>query len=149
VLQYLVLDELHTYDGAQWADVACLIRRLKERLSIPKGELCVVGTSANLNDWQSGKVGIAAGIPIDNALEEMFGLTTDQVVGSEIEGTGDFSNIDQSPNFELVLVEGEEHLKDILEASLEEWRSQGADQREPGIEPLEQRGIYGHVVQAL
>ena len=44
VLEYLVLDELHTYDGAQGADVACLIRRLKERLDIPKGELCVVGT---------------------------------------------------------------------------------------------------------
>jgi len=49
VLQYLVLDELHTYDGAQGADVACLIRRLKERLDIPQGELCVVGTSATLD----------------------------------------------------------------------------------------------------
>ncbi|QTA83839.1 putative uncharacterized ATP-dependent DEAD/DEAH box helicase [Desulfonema limicola] len=48
LLQYLVLDELHTYDGAQGADVACLIRRLKERLDIPKGRLCVVGTSATI-----------------------------------------------------------------------------------------------------
>ena len=48
LLKYLVLDELHTYDGAQGADVACLIRRLKERLSIPKGQLCVVGTSATI-----------------------------------------------------------------------------------------------------
>lgn len=53
VLQYLVLDELHTYDGAQGADVACLIRRLKERLAIPKGKLCVVGTSATLDDQAS------------------------------------------------------------------------------------------------
>jgi DEAD/DEAH box helicase domain-containing protein len=60
-LQYLVLDELHTYDGAQGADVACLIRRLKERLSIPKGELCVVGTSATLDDKQAGKEGKADG----------------------------------------------------------------------------------------
>jgi DEAD/DEAH box helicase domain-containing protein len=50
VLRYLVLDELHTYDGAQGADVACLIRRLKERLRTPKGMLCVVGTSATLDD---------------------------------------------------------------------------------------------------
>ncbi len=49
-LQYLVLDELHTYDGAQGADVACLLRRLKERLDIAQGELCVVGTSATLDD---------------------------------------------------------------------------------------------------
>nr|WP_321464384.1 DEAD/DEAH box helicase [uncultured Desulfobulbus sp.] len=57
VLQYLVLDELHTYDGAQGADVACLIRRLKERLSIPKGRLCVVGTSATLDDQAADSKG--------------------------------------------------------------------------------------------
>jgi len=55
VLQYLVLDELHTYDGAQGADVACLIRRLKERLAIAKGELCVIGTSATLDDREPPK----------------------------------------------------------------------------------------------
>jgi DEAD/DEAH box helicase domain-containing protein len=54
VLKYLVLDELHTYDGAQGADVACLIRRLKERLDISKGELCVVGTSATLDERDTG-----------------------------------------------------------------------------------------------
>ena len=48
LLKYLVLDELHTYDGAQGADVACLIRRLKERFQIPKGQLCMVGTSATV-----------------------------------------------------------------------------------------------------
>jgi DEAD/DEAH box helicase domain-containing protein len=48
LLRYLVLDELHTYDGAQGADVACLLRRLKERLAIPRDQLCVVGTSATI-----------------------------------------------------------------------------------------------------
>ncbi|MCP4519070.1 MAG: DEAD/DEAH box helicase, partial [Delftia sp.] len=47
-LRYLVLDELHTYDGAQGSDVACLIRRLKARLAIPPGVLCPVGTSATV-----------------------------------------------------------------------------------------------------
>lgn len=47
-LGYLVLDELHTYDGAQGADVGCLIRRLKDRLDIAKGDLCCVGTSATI-----------------------------------------------------------------------------------------------------
>jgi len=60
-LQYLVLDELHTYDGAQGADVACLIRRLKERLSIPQGKLCVIGTSATLDDREAGKEGGTVG----------------------------------------------------------------------------------------
>lgn len=48
VLRYLVLDELHTYDGAQGADVACLIRRLKARLDIGPGGLCCIGTSATV-----------------------------------------------------------------------------------------------------
>ena len=47
-LAYLVLDELHTYDGAQGADVGCLIRRLKARLDIAAGDLCCVGTSATI-----------------------------------------------------------------------------------------------------
>jgi len=47
-LRYLVLDELHTYDGAQGGDVACLIRRLKARVRAPEGFPCPVGTSATL-----------------------------------------------------------------------------------------------------
>ena len=35
-LRYLVVDELHTFDGAQGTDLACLIRRLKARLGCPK-----------------------------------------------------------------------------------------------------------------
>ena len=48
LLQFLVLDELHTYDGAQGTDVANLIRRLKLKLNIPQGQLCPVGTSATI-----------------------------------------------------------------------------------------------------
>jgi DEAD/DEAH box helicase domain-containing protein len=46
-LRYLVLDELHTYDGAQGTDVACLIRRLGQRLGNPEA-ICPVGTSATV-----------------------------------------------------------------------------------------------------
>lgn len=52
-LAYLVLDELHTYDGAQGSDVACLIRRLKARLGMPRGQLCCVGTSATIGSGGS------------------------------------------------------------------------------------------------
>lgn len=48
LLKFLVLDEMHTYDGAQGTDVANLIRRLKLKLDIPTGQLCPVGTSATL-----------------------------------------------------------------------------------------------------
>ncbi len=45
-LRFLVLDELHTYRGRQGADVAFLVRRVRNRLA-PQG-LQVVGTSATL-----------------------------------------------------------------------------------------------------
>ena len=48
LLRFLVLDELHTYDGAQGTDVANLIRRLKLKLKTPKNHLCPIGTSATI-----------------------------------------------------------------------------------------------------
>jgi hypothetical protein len=45
-LEFLVLDELHTYRGRQGADVAMLMRRLRERSGNPK--LLNIGTSATL-----------------------------------------------------------------------------------------------------
>ena len=47
-LRYLVVDEIHTFDGAQGTDLACLIRRLKARLQTPANHLACVGTSATL-----------------------------------------------------------------------------------------------------
>jgi ATP-dependent helicase YprA (DUF1998 family)/very-short-patch-repair endonuclease len=46
-LPFLVLDELHTYRGRQGADVALLIRRLREACSAP--DLRCIGTSATLS----------------------------------------------------------------------------------------------------
>ncbi len=52
-LQYLVVDELHTFDGAQGTDLACLLRRLKSRLQTPKEFLCCIGTSATMGSGES------------------------------------------------------------------------------------------------
>jgi ATP-dependent helicase YprA (DUF1998 family) len=56
-LQYLVLDEFHTYDGAQGTDVAMLLRRLGLTLKAhgasgerPLGNVIPVATSATLGD---------------------------------------------------------------------------------------------------
>lgn len=63
-LQYLVLDEFHTYDGAQGTDVAMLLRRLglalksswpqgwatPDNLARPLGRITPVATSATLGD---------------------------------------------------------------------------------------------------
>ena len=46
LLKYLVLDEMHAFDGAQGSDVALLIRRLKAKLGLTY--LNCVGTSATL-----------------------------------------------------------------------------------------------------
>ena len=47
MLRYLVVDELHTFDGAQGTDLACLIRRLRDRLDVGP-ELACAGTSATI-----------------------------------------------------------------------------------------------------
>jgi DEAD/DEAH box helicase domain-containing protein len=52
-LRYLVVDEIHTFDGAQGTDLACLIRRLKARLQTPKNFLACVGTSATLGGGEA------------------------------------------------------------------------------------------------
>ncbi|MDR1798856.1 MAG: DEAD/DEAH box helicase, partial [Bifidobacteriaceae bacterium] len=47
-LQFLVLDELHTYRGRQGADVAMLVRRVREAAHT-KGSLRCIGTSATMS----------------------------------------------------------------------------------------------------
>ena len=55
-LKFIVVDEIHTFDGAQGTDLAALLRRLKSRLETPKeGYLCCVGTSATMGSKSQGK----------------------------------------------------------------------------------------------
>ncbi|MDQ0296366.1 ATP-dependent helicase YprA (DUF1998 family)/ribosomal protein L37AE/L43A [Streptomyces sp. DSM 41037] len=54
-LAYIVIDEFHTYDGAQGTDVAMLLRRLgavvgAAREGRPLGSICPVATSATLGE---------------------------------------------------------------------------------------------------
>ncbi len=59
-LKFLVLDELHTYRGRQGADVAMLVRRVREALKAT--HLQCIGTSATLsnnNSWESQQEEIA------------------------------------------------------------------------------------------
>ncbi len=51
-LQFLVLDELHTYRGRQGADVAMLVRRLRAQLDAR--DLLCIGTSATMGDIETG-----------------------------------------------------------------------------------------------
>lgn len=65
-LKYIAVDELHTFDGAQGTDLACLLRRLKSRLWTPGGYLCCIGTSATMGSKDNGK-------SIRQYAEEIFG----------------------------------------------------------------------------
>ncbi len=84
-LQFLVVDELHTFDGAQGSDLACLVRRLKARLNTPKDFLCCIGTSATLgsNEQKDCLVKYAS---------EMFGEPFDEnaVITESRESPGEF-----------------------------------------------------------
>lgn len=48
-LKWIVLDEVHTYTGAQAIEVAFLLRKLKTHLDLAPGRLRCVGTSASLD----------------------------------------------------------------------------------------------------
>jgi ATP-dependent helicase YprA (DUF1998 family) len=62
-IQFIVLDEVHTYHGLLGTDVACLLRRLREALrkANPNIEALFVGTSATLQAGEDGdpRLGVA------------------------------------------------------------------------------------------
>ncbi|PKW18707.1 DEAD/DEAH box helicase [Saccharopolyspora spinosa] len=88
-LQFLVLDELHTYRGRQGADVALLVRRLQDACGA--GAIQCVGTSATMTtegDWsaQQRQVSQVAsrlfGVPVDPA--QVIGETLDRVTDAAV-----------------------------------------------------------------
>jgi len=89
-LEFLVLDELHTYRGRQGADVGMLVRRVRERVGAPK-MLCI-GTSATMasGDEDAGRTAVAAvsstlfGAPVhqDDVITESLQRKTTLSVGS-------------------------------------------------------------------
>ena len=83
VLRYLVVDELHTFDGAQGTDLACLIRRLRARLQAD--ELVCVGTSATIGGDEDRSA-------IVDYVSEVFHqpFAPDAVVGEVRQGIDEF-----------------------------------------------------------
>ena len=53
-LQFIVLDEAHTYSGASGAEVACLVRRLRAFAGREKNEVTCIATSATIVDPEVG-----------------------------------------------------------------------------------------------
>jgi replicative superfamily II helicase len=80
-LRYVVVDEFHTYDGAQGTDVAMLLRRLaaatgQAEPDRPLGRICPVATSATLGETTGSTE------KIREVAEEVFGtpFTDDSVI---------------------------------------------------------------------
>jgi len=71
-LRFLVVDEMHTFDGAQGADLALLIRRVKTRVRTPSNHLACVGSSATLGSSDEAARKLIA------YAEEIFGERFDQ-----------------------------------------------------------------------
>ncbi|WP_370650244.1 DEAD/DEAH box helicase [Oscillochloris sp. ZM17-4] len=80
-LQFVVLDELHTYRGRQGADVAMLLRRLRERCGNPN--LTCIGTSATMISAEGGS---DPGVAVARVASTIFGaeLGVDQVIGETL-----------------------------------------------------------------
>ena len=83
-LRYLVVDDLHTFDGAQGTDLACLVRRLRARLQASDGLVCI-GTSATI-----GGAGDEPAILdyVSSVFHQQF--SSDAVVGEVRQGIDEF-----------------------------------------------------------
>jgi len=64
--------------------------------------------------------GVVAGLSLNASLEEMLGAHEASPIVPA--GPGDFSHLAEVANVDLVLVEGEEGLREILSEDIEEWR---------------------------
>lgn len=85
-LEFLILDELHTYRGRQGADVALLVRRLRERLRASK--LVCIGTSATMSS--AGNLG-ARNKTVASVASKLFGTSISEhdVIGETLERVTD------------------------------------------------------------
>ena len=83
-LKYIAVDELHTFDGAQGTDLACLLRRLKRRLGIYDGYLCCIGTSATMGSKENnGSIATYASEIFGEPFEKDSVITEDRLSAAE------------------------------------------------------------------
>ncbi|MGY1763049.1 DEAD/DEAH box helicase [Geodermatophilus sp. SYSU D00779] len=87
-LRYLVLDEFHTYDGAQGTDVAMLLRRLGLVLGVdepgrPLGDVVPVATSATLGSGDPSALLTFAATVFGREIEPDVIVAEDRVTSEE------------------------------------------------------------------
>ena len=124
-LKYIAVDELHTFDGAQGTDLACLLRRLKRRLGIYDGYLCCIGTSATMGSKENNN-------NILNYAEEIFGepfdkdaiITEDRLSAQEFFAGADvteFAMPTAEQAVELEKLSAEDEPSAYLQSAVKDW----------------------------
>lgn len=119
-LEFLVLDELHTYRGRQGADVAMLVRRLRQRLNAP--EMICIGTSATMS---------STGTPEDQ--KRTVATVASKIFGAPIEET---DVIDETLIRATDEAQGLESVKPLLKSRLSQPSGQWANLGEFRKDPL-------------
>jgi hypothetical protein len=126
IWRFIVLDEAHTYSGAQGIEVAMLMRRLKHRLAKQPGDMRCIATSATLTN---NNAKAAAQFASDLFHED---IVTEDVIFGEI-------NPDFAPDIEqLHDIDPEVYLHPDFEELLQVVRSEaGIDVEEIAIYMLD------------
>ena len=124
-LKYIAVDELHTFDGAQGTDLACLLRRLKRRLGIYDGYLCCIGTSATMGSKDNNNSIIEYATEIFGEFFERDAvITEDRLSATEFFTDTDVTHFDMpSPEQAMKLgrLEGEDDVAEYLRYAVKAW----------------------------
>jgi len=120
--RYLVLDEAHTYSGAQGIEVSMLIRRLKQRLGKTRSEIQCIATSATLvNDDVNDAVEFAKHL-FDEELDSqdiIFGETNKTYSSNRLYTKKIPSEVYADERFEYIISELRSGKMDIVTFALE------------------------------
>lgn len=124
-LKYIAVDELHTFDGAQGTDLACLLRRLKTRLNVEPGHICCVGTSATMGSKDSaGNIRQYAADVFGEVFDEESVITEDRLSSEEFFRNADVIDYKMPTSSEArrlaELAQGEDE-QTYLEAAVRAW----------------------------
>ncbi|MBQ3351387.1 MAG: DEAD/DEAH box helicase [Thermoguttaceae bacterium] len=126
-LRYIVVDELHTFDGAQGTDLACLLRRVlaRQHKSPDNPNVCFVGTSATLGSSPESRKKLLKfatdmfGVPFDNdsVITENV-LNADEFLESYTE---QYANLPRESDKEAMNASNYPDMYDYLRAQAQLW----------------------------
>jgi len=104
VLKYLAVDEIHTFDGAGGSDLASLLRRLRAKLKIERGELACIGTSATLGSDGAEAICDFASMVFNERFDKESVISEYRITADEFfeDTENDFFNIPDVRDFELL-----------------------------------------------